>query len=168
MALVLSSCVIAGPPDYKDPTQTPPVLDLSQADPPLGFVVQATSDQTTIPISVPVRSQDPPQNGLFGMLYLDFKSPNQTLYSNFWSSDPKSFDDTTRTVTFNWTPANVSAGCHTLTIEVTHRLNVSFQGQPTVTPPKDHPDDIAFATWWVDVHPGSPNSDLSDCPKSSP
>lgn len=173
MAFASSGCVVGGPPDYQNPQKTPPVLDLSSANPTLLTVITATTGAsgtppTTYTFTVNERSEDVGDD-LIGLLYLDYgNKDNKVLQPGLWSSPASTFDNI-RTVTIPWSAANQPLGCHTLTLEVTHASNVDLStGVPVVTLPKDHSDDVAFATWWVDIGTDLNNLPALDCPTQSP
>jgi len=172
MLAALPSCVIAGPPDYQDPGQTPPVLDLTKASFSVFSVLTATTGVSGTPatqftFTVPVRSQDVGDDGLIALLYLDYGGSDAVRQPPLWTAGASTFDDTSRIVRLPWSAANQTKGCHTLTMMVTHASNVDFQtGEPVVS--IDPPDDVAYATWWVDIDDDSTGQDpnpMSGCPK---
>ncbi len=169
MAVLSSGCVIAGPPDYQDPQKTPPVLDLTGASPSIWSVIVANSGAisgqpaTQLQISVPVRSEDG-TDSLIGLLYVDYNTDKQVLQPGYWPGGSSTFD-IIRNVSLPWSAANQPKGCHTLTLLVTHASNVGPGA--VVSIPKDQPDDLALATWWVDIDDTNSDTTLPSCPKPS-
>lgn len=160
MALAQVGCIVAGPPDYKDPKQTPPLL--FNADPVVGQIV-AKAPGEPLPISVNVRSEDA-GDSLIAALYLDYGLSTQQFQKGTDVTLPAStFDDVNRKISFTWTVPNIAAGCRPITLLVTHLQNTSILG------PKNA-DDVALATWWLNVddqtdaqHPNGTNT-LAQCP----
>jgi hypothetical protein len=167
MALASSGCVIAGPPDYKDPGQTPPFLDLAQAVPSLQQVIVATTKTsgtppTRVDISVPVRSGDA-NDPLAGLLFVDYGSSNPEYQNWGYASPSTSFNNPERPISVSW-QVNSQPGCHTLTLLVTHLSKAN-----TNTGEYFDQNDIALATWWVNVVTDKNNvPPLSDCLTQSP
>lgn len=163
MACAVTGCLVSGPPDYQDPSQTPPVLDLNKARPSV-LEVQSVKQGDSIDFNVPVRSEDRGVNLIAG-LYVDYGSTYQ-----FGTEPPpvpaSTYADTNRQIVFTWTVNNVTAGCHRLTLLVTHEPNLILTNlQPPVI--RD-PNDLALANWWmnVDDSPAGSNT-LADCPPIS-
>jgi len=157
LTMTLAGCLAPPAEDFPEPEQTPPFLDLLQADPPITEVVSVASrDQK--PFAIPVRSEDRGER-LWGGLHLDFKLETEVRVEITPPEEPSTLDDTRRSLTFTW---NVVAtpGCHQLALLVTHERNFDFE---TWKPkPEVSQGDVAIATWWVLVD-GQPESP-TDCP----
>lgn len=168
MVLALSGCLVSGPPNYHDPKETPPFL--SNETPVLEQVLSAYAGSSSTPpnqynLTANVRSQDVAGDGLIAFLYLDYGTTNQVRQPALWTwtGPAKTIDDTSRSVTLPWSAANQPTGCHTLTMLVTHASNVtSPKGVPTIS----NLDDVALATWWVNIYNDTTKKDatpLSAC-----
>ena len=155
-----SGCLVAEPPEYQPPAQTPPLLDLFLADPPVTHVLAKPLD-ATIDFNVPVRSEDA-GDMLFGAVYVDWGFSTEQWQKNV-KEDPSTFDDDTRYIDFPWTVTGVTKGCHQLTLLVCHFATFD----PIAQRPTDS-NDQAIATWWLNVEPDEtdPNS-LDSCPTVS-
>ncbi len=157
MCSALAGCIVAGPPDYKDPTQTPPVLDLNGADPSiLQIIERAPGEQITFKIKV--RSEDAGDD-LIALLYIDYGATTQALEAN-QTIAASTFDDTNREVNFAWTVPNIQRGCRQLTLLVTHTKHTSILG------PTDN-NDIALVTWFLNVADPDGTNVLAQCPKTA-
>lgn len=146
---------MAGPPAYKDPTQTPPVLD--SITPDVAQVQSSLTGGELFKISFVVRSEDV-GDSLVAALYLDQKLQQGTVLPIAASTF-----DSPRTVNLNWTVPTGAPGCHALTLFVTHSKNTQLGGY------RD-PADVALATWVLNVddqtnaqHPDGTNT-LAQCP----
>lgn len=159
MTCLLPGCLQAGPPDYKDPAQTPPVLDLNSAVPSVLDVLNVdTTSGETIPFNVQVRSEDRGVD-LSADLYVDYGSSAQQVENAFATVPASTFSDTNREIRLTWTvpsSALLTPGCHQLTLLVTHATNY-----PVIR----NSADVALATWWLNVDDDSqsPNT-LASCP----
>jgi hypothetical protein len=153
-----TGCIIADPPPYTEPVQTPPRLDLVNADPPIDRVIVRNSGEI-VQFSVPVASEDAGDE-LVALFFRDYEPEifnGVTEFINDVSVPPSTLDDEDRPpITLPWR-VDVS-GCHSLTLIVTHRNNLR------IFEPVD-PRDQAKAVWWgnFDATPGS-QSTLVDCP----
>lgn len=159
--LLASSCIVADPPEYLDPVQTRPVLDIGQADPGTSQVLLVQTGEK-VTFSVPVRSEDAGED-LRAVFFVDQGPGSSGVFQNSQSIPASTYNDTSRPVTFEWTvPPLPLPGCHLLTLTVAHRL--SFD--PThddVLNPKDQ-DDAAIVNWWLNVNPTTDPSTLVNCP----
>lgn len=167
MALAVPACLVAGPPDYEDPRQTPPVLDLNQAEPSINQIIGDKQPGDQIAFNLPVRSEDV-GDGLTAALYLDGLTTPE-LQTAGKKLPPSTFDDTSRKFIFTWTIPSIPAGCHRVTLLVTHSQHFDFFATPNYTDPSD----IALATWWLNLsdevdtqHPSGTNT-LESCPDPS-
>jgi hypothetical protein len=161
--LLTSSCIVADPPEYLDPVQTRPVLDIGQADPGTSQVLLVQTGEK-VTFSVPVRSEDAGED-LRAVFFVDQGPGSPGIFQNSQSIPASTYNDTSRPVTFEWTvPPSPppGPGCHLMTLTVAHRL--SFD--PThddVLNPKDQ-DDAAIVNWWLNVNPTTDPSTLVNCP----
>jgi len=151
-----SGCLVADPPEYKPPEQTPPFLDLFRADPPVREVLVARHD-ARINFNVPVRSEDAGDE-LIGAVHFDWGLP-QSWQRNV-GLPASTFDDDSRAIVFDWAVTSPSTtGCHQLTLLVFHRANYDFINQRSTDS-----DDQAIATWWLNVNPDESDLDtLKEC-----
>ena len=156
-----SGCIIADPPQYHDPLQTPPVLDLYQANPSVQNVVVVKSGQAaSVSFVVPFRSEDAGE-GLLAELYVD------GVFSIFTTFDASSFNDLGRSVkmALTVTPA-IRPGCHTVTITIAHQSTWDTTSAPETLNLKKATYDAATATWWLNVDPPEgAELTLNNCPK---
>jgi hypothetical protein len=155
-----TGCLSAGPPDYKDPTQTRPFLLTEEAEPPVGIQTGITSGEQ-IEITVPVKSEDR-GDPLQGVLYTNFDvEGSNPIDVSAQPIAPSTFDDpNVRAYSYTWTVPGVapSPKCIKLTLVVSHKSN--FVG--------DHPSnfaDVALATWWFDVDDDGTNA-IKSCPQT--
>jgi hypothetical protein len=161
--LLASSCIVADPPEYLNPVQTRPVLDIGQADPGTSQVLVVQTSQN-VAFSVPVRSEDAGED-LRAVFFVDQGPGSPGVFQNSQSIPASTYNDTGRAVTFEWTvppPPPPGPGCHLMTLTVAHRL--SFD--PThddVLNPKDQ-DDAAIVNWWLNADPTTDPSTLVNCP----
>jgi hypothetical protein len=139
--LVSSGCIVAEPPTLDAPQKTPPFLFLNEADPSITAIKKVAPD-TTVPISVPVRSEDAGDQ-LFGSLFVDFGSTNELSVDQ--GLLPPSTLDEKRVISMNWRLRPTDAGCMQLTLLVTHLANLDEGFRP-----RDSAD-LALATWWFQV-----------------
>lgn len=158
-----SGCLVAEPPEYQAPAQTPPILDLFRADPPLRQVLARPYDEP-INFNVPVRSEDA-GDPLLATVHLDWGFPEAAPQNENIEISASTFDDQTRVITFDWeAKQQVSEGCHQLTLLVFHKSNLDFARQRSLDT-----DDQAIATWWLNVL--GPNNTvprtLQNCPPVS-
>ena len=156
---LLATCLLSDPAEYEAPDQTTvPVLDGMRAQPPLTQILDSVSNDDKVPFTVPFRSEDRGEE-LVVLLYVDFALAHPLLqYAG--PLPPSTFDDE-REIRIDWTVHEVPAGCHQLSLVVTHESNVNFYVQPAKL---RRTEDAAILTWWVDVE-GSGDS-LGECPRS--
>jgi hypothetical protein len=152
-----NACLVDDPPQYTEPKQTPPRLNLREAVPLVDDVLVRTTGKQVL-FNVPVASEDA-GDGLFAVLRLNFSGEAEPRNITFASFPPSTLDDTTRSISLTWTiDSMVPSGCNRITLEVTHLNNVSFVDK----------HDLAVAVWWANINPSpdDPNS-LSNCPVAS-
>lgn len=164
-----TGCIVADPPQYEEPKRTPPFLDLSRAEPsPYWLVVIDRNDPLgahSVKITIPIRSDDQGERVWFGV-HVDFKTDNGVVLGS-QPMAPSTFD-VTRTFSSPDFQLNglILQGCHQLTLVVAHESSWDYtHQQPKLDAPKD---DIAVATWWMNVDP--PPTDpftLTRCPNQS-
>jgi len=164
--LLTSSCVVADPPEYRDPVQSRPVLDVYHADPPaLQLIVAEKNSPSPIKISVPVRSEDAGED-LQANTYLDFNLPSQQVL-NLQTIPASTYDNEGRTVNVDFSVTGATEkGCHLLSIVVAHRDTFQLL-QIDRLDPKKADTDAAIINWWVNVDPdpGQERS-LINCPST--
>ena len=159
--LLASSCIVADPPEYLDPVQTRPVLDIGQADPGTSQVLVVHAGDN-VAFSVPVRSEDAGED-LRAVFFVDQGPGSAGVFQNSQSIPASTYNDTGRAVTFTWTVPTLAVGCHLLTLTVAHRLSFLLK-QDDVLNPKDQ-DDAAIVNWWLNANPPTTDtSTLINCP----
>jgi hypothetical protein len=172
MAL-LTSCIVADPPQYEEPKQTPPILDLAGARPYLGdvIVIDRTDNEDAndkVELKVPVRSDDQ-GDPLNASLWLDYSFFPSIYIGVFTKIPPSTLDDQTRTINMVWSLGEAppwKAGCHPLTMLVSHESNWdNDHSRPDLVKAEN---DLAIATWWVnlDPEPGAAFT-LKNCPSKT-
>ncbi|HEX7453271.1 MAG TPA: hypothetical protein VF294_13340, partial [Polyangiaceae bacterium] len=115
--LLASSCIVANPPEYVDPLQTRPILDVGQAVPGTSQVLVVHAGDH-VGFSVPVRSEDAGED-LRAVFFIDQGPGSAGIFQNSQRIPASTYSDTTRPVTFPWTvPTLTPAGCHLLTLTV--------------------------------------------------
>ncbi|MFO0571121.1 MAG: hypothetical protein U0263_36145 [Polyangiaceae bacterium] len=154
MLSLAAGCVVSDPPTYGVTKQTPPFLDAISATPSIFGRLDLVAGQTK-QFNVPVRSEDL-GDPLFAVFWLDYGIkeagiPKQQLLT-FREIPPSTFEDAARFVTINWN-YTVKAGCHAVSLIVTHKSNLGPDNEPTAV------DDTAILTWWLnyDDDPSDPN-----------
>ncbi|MEN9577426.1 MAG: hypothetical protein RJA70_435 [Pseudomonadota bacterium] len=153
VALAAQGCLDAAP-SYDEPQRTPPFIIKSQVIPALNAVVKLAPGES-MDISVPFRSEDLGANVL-AVAYLDVRPGKPTTAVYLWESPASTFDDLSRTV--RGPVSNIgAAGCHTVTLVVSHDFNV----RPDRVVDESRADRIV---WWVDVKdPQGERTLLDDC-----
>jgi len=165
--LSLTGCLVADPPQYEEPRRTPPILDLNHAEPsPYWIVIVEKKQGDDLTIKVPVRSDDQGERLLFAV-HVDYKGKNTTLSSS--SLPPSTLDAGPRNISRGVDlDERVTLGCHQLSLLVAHDSPWELgTGQPLPDAP---PEDLAIATWWLNVVDPKVVSDLytlPNCPSQS-
>ncbi|HEX3851000.1 MAG TPA: hypothetical protein VHW01_08540 [Polyangiaceae bacterium] len=170
----VTSCIVANPPDFTDPTQTPPELNVYGTTPLLNHILVVKSGQI-VPLTVPVRSEDAGED-LTAIFFLDYGTPN-SFPINQQTISASTYNGPDRDINTSWTVVlrdPCSAGqqcppqaCHTLTLVVAHRS--SFQNSDaTLLDPGKAKTDASFVQWWVNANaPDDAQTTLTDCPVPS-
>lgn len=164
--LFTQSCIVADPPEYRDPVRTRPLLDVYEAVPRTQEVLVAyTADLVKIQFSVPVRSEDAGED-LMALFFTDYSGGGVTEVTVGRKLIPAStYDDTSRSATFEWQP-RVQPGCHLFTLVVAHRTTFRNGALDQLDTAKAS-DDAAIVNWWVNVDPkGDETHTLPNCPTS--
>jgi hypothetical protein len=156
MSCVTPGCVVSDPPEYGVARQTPPFLDLGQAEPQVFVLREVPSgDQQTFKVGV--RSEDAGDE-LLAQLYLDYLISEPPPLLNFVRVPPSTFDDTSRKIEIPFLVPN-RPGCHQVSMVVTHSSNLGPTNKPIV------PSDVGIATWWVSIDEDDQDPSLvRDCP----
>jgi hypothetical protein len=161
---LVTSCVVADPPQYSDPLRTRPELSAYSAKPSVSqVVIVQTPSPATPTFKVPIRSEDAGETLLVNF-WLDFGSA-RAKFINSQFVTPSTYSDTTdRFITFLWTNVSAAdAGCHTFTMVVAHLS--SFPTNPQELDPVKGEQDGALITWWVNVNPPADSLyNLISCP----
>lgn len=161
---MLSGCLVDDPPPFITPQKTEPRLLYSKATPGLDQVIVRNSGDK-IDFHVPVKSEDAgdPLVGNFFLDYLgDARPPvGLAIVSASTLDDP---DERALKTRVNIFPGFSSAGCHRITLRVTHLSNL-VEGDSYQLIDKT---DLAEAFWFanIDVAPEAAGM-LVDCPMGS-
>jgi hypothetical protein len=162
LASMLSGCLVDDPPPYPEPKQTPPRLDYTTATPSLNQIIRAKKGDT-LDFRIFSSSEDA-GDGLKAYLYLDFNGDTSQFPVRDDDMPPSTLDDTSRFFTISWPISQTEpAGCHRLTLRVSHAKNV-----PILSNPPLDPSDVAEAYWWMQLDAGPNDSnDLLNCPSAT-
>lgn len=155
----MSGCLVDDPPPYPEPKQTPPRLDNTTAQPPIGLILNVKKlDQVEFKVNV---SSEDAGDSLNAFLLLDNKAPPEELFAR--TLPPTTLDDTTRFFNVTWTVRHVEQGCHRLLLRVSHTKNLPDSAATPV-----NIADVAETYWWVqvDADPSMANA-LIDCPTAT-
>jgi hypothetical protein len=162
-ALAVPGCLISDPPEFKGVEKTPPVLNLSKAIPSTTEILSVAIGETH-QFLIPVRSEDLGDKLVAG-LYTNYGIEGEQQASLPKRIPSSTFDQLGRVISFPWTVAAKPGSCLQLTLVVTHEENTDEFSRPI-----ERDNDVALATWWLDVQPdlitdpaGEP-ARLSDCP----
>jgi hypothetical protein len=149
-----SSGCLDEPPTFAPRGQIPPFIIGGQVEPPLGAVYEGPFP---IPMNVPFRSEDA-NYVLQARLYLDLVPGTGRRSPDLVESIAAGiFEDTSRSVSMDWTAA--LDGCHSLTLILTWGENFdNVSGLPR--------DDsrAARVVWWVNGNDAEGTATLSSCP----
>ncbi len=169
--LVAQSCIVADPPEYRVPVQTRPVLNVYTAAPTTTKVLVVFPDNPGSTPNVPVRfnvsiqSEDAGE-ALRALYFLDYgtlgqrKLVGQTIAAS-------TYDNTGRSATLQWVPANVTDGCHFVTLVVAHASSFLTSNDDHLDPNRAD-DDAALVTWTVNMDPPPDDvNTLPNCPSST-
>lgn len=159
MTTSTSSCLFDAPPTYEHQLQTPPVLLLNTANPPVTEVqiLDTLSENPSLAIRVDLRSEDAGDR-VFGIPFLDYQLPTQTPRLPLAQAPASTYDDTSRALSLSLTYADLAPGCRQLTLLATHANNFNFEKFTPVDPA-----DVAIATWWLLID--DPTGSLGACPR---
>lgn len=144
-AAMSTGCLITDPPQFKPPKHSRPLLDATTADPDPGAVLRVEESEiqngtkSAIKFSADVISQeDSADTGsafqqLEAWLYIDYGSDADPLQPYSFAIrankiQPASSSDQKRRVEATWRPGlqRVDAGCHTVTLVVSHIFDDSL------------------------------------------
>ncbi|MFZ5896772.1 MAG: hypothetical protein ACOY0T_37290 [Myxococcota bacterium] len=160
----LSGCIVADPPQYRDPERTPPILNLAHATPPMNSVIVIDRTDTLIVndkvmVEVPMRSDDLGEQ-LYAVLHLDYTFDSSEVL-DVQRVPAGTLSDPERTIRVQ-RDLITDPGCHTLTLLVAHES--SFDNAFLLLP--EAQNDTAVATWWMNIIevPGQDPYTLVDCP----
>jgi hypothetical protein len=159
-----TACIVADPPEYRDPVQTRPVLDTASASPVTRNVLSAYTNATSgIPFTVPVRSEDAGEN-LLARFVLDYESTaEETLLSQ--RIPASTYADTSRSANLPpWIPKASLKDCHIITLIVAHESTFTNGNINQLDKVKAR-EDAAFMSWWANVDPATDSiQTLNNCP----
>jgi len=150
----LSGC-FSEAPTFAPRGQIPPFVVAGQAEPPLGAVYEGP---IPFSINVPFRSEDV-NIPLVARLYQDLVPGTQNPQALGKSIAPGIYEDTTRSVSMDWT--SPLEGCHSLTLILTYFDNFDASGFPL--------DEASAArvVWWLNVDDVDGDVTMASCPGAS-
>ena len=168
--LFATSCIVASPPQYRDPVQSRPQLNVYAATPQTQQVVVIdTTSKAGTKFSVPVQSEDGGDD-LSGVFFLDYQVTAAEAFLAQVRLTASTFDDVGREATFTWTSTmpRGKTGCHYVSLIIAHRS--SFLDDDTTHLDKAKGvKDGAIVTWVVNVNPpAGQEQTLIDCPARAP
>lgn len=158
LSLLASGCLLAEPPK-RNPRQTPPILNLSLADPAVTQLL-IVDGAGSVDFSIPVRSEDVGEDISFALHrnYALGTAESSRIFGNE-SLPPSHLNDDSRVVSFlAFLPA--PEPCYQLTLVVCHDPNF-FPSSGLCDP--NRLDDTAIATWWA-VTDEALEAGLEGCP----
>lgn len=152
MTPVLSGCLDA-PPEYQVPDQVPPVIMTDDVQPPTNSLNRPSLNK--VPFTVPFRADDGGE-GLLAYFVRDIPSgkpgftnviDNPAVRIN---ADPRPFaEQTKRSFEFDWNWGSADAGCHTITLILSHESNFNLRnGEVDVIDPTK----AARTTWFFELY----------------
>lgn len=146
-------CVIEDPPPYSAPRQTPPRLDLFNADPNIDSAIVVPGPGSRVVFTVPVYSEDA-GDPLIANLLLNYESGwNKEVVASD-EVPPGTLDESApeRSIVIDWTLGQgIDVGCNRVTLLVTHLRNQN--NDSTIPSPFKDDRDVAKAVWRVIVDP---------------
>lgn len=171
VALPSTGCVDS-PPTYTAPETSPPIVLGNLVVPsPVSVITVPLND--TKHLTVPFRSLDGQLGNSLVAVYWHDLEPGLTqeeLNTRFIvpisiPEDLGPLDQQQRVASFTWTAS--PAGCHTVTMELSHEANFPTDREkgifePGHLPPKDQ-NDIAQVTWFFDVQDKTNPSSTQTC-----
>lgn len=159
-ALSLWGC-FAPAPKLSQPEQTPPFVVTSQVTPPLSMV-HLLPESGLFDFVVPFRSEDVNEQ-VVSALYLDLV-PGDTnpTFVHLASLSPGTIDEERQFSSQVSLADQITSGCHTLTLTITHESNLD----PFVSPLPLVPSRAASVVWFVDVPDPENPTLLGDCPRA--
>ncbi len=162
--LCSTGCIVADPPQYRDPVQTRPVLDTASAVPLAAQVLVVDSDKKVgVNFTVPVRSEDAGET-LFARFVLDYGAASEdTLLPQ--KIPASTYADTSRSAKYTgWVPKANLKDCHVITLIVAHESTFTNRNFELLDPMKSG-QDAAFLNWWVNIDPAlDAIQTLKNCP----
>ena len=165
--LLATGCIVADPPEYLDPVQTRPVLDIGQAVPGTSqMLVVHTGDKQSF--SVPVRSEDAGED-LRAVFFVDQGPGSPGAFQNSQTIPASTYNETApRAITYDWPVPRMDPGCHLLTLTVAHGHSFDPNHNDVLRTDTTGAakDDAAIVIWWLSVPPDAttPDSQLVKCP----
>lgn len=157
---VSSGCLISPPADVDSPERIPPSVFMDQVVPSLLKPVRTYRDAAlNEPFTAPYVSEDLGE-AVWGRLYLDYNGASTTIIGA--GERAGSTLDNKREMVIEWTESlNRPAGCHSITMAISHSSNFGFNGLPIDN------DETAFVTWWVSHDSEFQDVTLYDCNETS-
>jgi hypothetical protein len=156
-AMAMVGCVFPEPPDYEQPTQTPPFL---WSPTPATTEILRRSSGENVDINVNLRSQDN-GNELWVFLYLDYSIQGTDASEvNRARMDPGTIEQE-RILSISWTVPPLGSICKQLSLVVSPKSNFDQSFRP-----RDYRY-VGILTWWVDINDTEESISLGDCPHSA-
>lgn len=146
-------------PEYPERGQIPPFVLTAQVTPPVSEIYESG---TPLNINVPFRSEDVNEE-LIPRFYVDFVPGDVApqFEGSVQPIPPSTFDDDTRSVTWQWNNERDYRGCHSLTLILTYASNLG---------PRDLPIDesrTARVVWWLNLEDPQGTVLMRSCPRSN-
>jgi hypothetical protein len=140
------------PPTFAPRGQIPPFIIAGQVDPPLGAIYEGPP---TFDINIPFRSEDV-NIPIDARVYLDLEPGSADKMAFAQALVPPGNFEELRMVRIEWTTR--IAGCHSLTVIMTHADNYALTGLPL-------DDELAARiVWWTNIGDINGQIPMADCP----
>lgn len=156
---MLSGCLIDDPPAYSEPRQTPPRLNVHDAQPLLNKIIVAKSDDV-LSFKIGVTSEDAGED-VTAQLLLDYNGGERADLLRYQTLPASTIDDRqVRQFELDWRVTRVAPGCHRFTLRAAHSRNLPDANHL----PLDTAD-LDEVYWWANIDADAASSDtLIGCP----
>jgi len=158
LAVAQAGCIFAEPPE-REAEQTRIFLDLNGAAPSVTKILSVQSTEE-LHFTVPFASEDAGEEVLYGV-HRNFGLVDASKVT-LGSVPGSTLSDETRKFSFDYRPPDTS-GCFQLTLVACHDSNFVLSEFRCV----QTADDMALATWWINVADIDQPPSLVDCPQAS-
>jgi hypothetical protein len=151
----LSGC-ITEPPTYEDSQRIPPFIVADKVEPPLSVINRLPAGTTDTTVQVWFFSEDL-GDSVRALAYVDLRPGESRVTADDVRDIPPSSFDEMRSVELD--VSTLSAGCHTVTVVLTHRSNLTAKNEVS------NKDLAARAVWWFEVPLTDSDTLLKTCPQ---